>query len=694
MKSKSIVSFLAVTFVMTALVLTLAQGGEVQAQEGKKEKARVRPTVTNDLNADFVDGLNASAKPKAKQLLALDDNSKYPESVLPDSIQRRVTGTCAAGSSILGINADGTVNCGVGESAVAAGTWNLTGNAVTNPASNFVGTTDNQHLVFRTNNVERVRILSNGRVGIGTNSPNQTLEVNGVTSMGAPGSVYGYRLGNAAGPHFPTLGFNSHGATYLAGSAGYGGILQFQNGDGKLIYYTGTNVAAGAAHVNTPRFAIVSNGNVGIGTTNPISKLEIAAQDGLAITGYQPFLTLRDSNAGNARSRIQSANGDIVLYTHSFIGGNAPVVIKNGTGNVGIGTSAPSANLTVVKSSAVQPNVQGVATGFKVGTPSGTIPLALRQNAVESGSPTVAYFETGNGDLGYLGANSGAFVVGATAGKALAFNVNGGSRAMVIAANGVVGIGTSNIAAKLHVHGSGTTGSTESLRVENANGLVGLRVDDAGLVYVQLFSPNGVDHVCAGSGGLLKHCSSAAEYVPSIDSGGGFPQTADLVSIAPDVTNPYIDAHSPFAVRKSTTACDPNLLGFIVNPEKGADGEKLNEHYLPLAIFGYFPAKVTMLNGAIKRGDPLTSSSKPGYAMKATGACRIIGYALEDATREGQIQVFANTGESSAAEVVALRGKVDALTQENEALKRTLAGLDARLKALEQTAPVAQSTIP
>src|ERR1043165_7334480 len=38
--------------------------------------------------------------------------------------------------------------------------WNLTGNTGTNPATNFVGTTDNKDLVFRTNNTERMRITA------------------------------------------------------------------------------------------------------------------------------------------------------------------------------------------------------------------------------------------------------------------------------------------------------------------------------------------------------------------------------------------------------------------------------------------------------------------------------------------------------------------------------------------------------
>lgn len=78
------------------------------------------------------------------------------------------------------------------------------------------------------------------------------------------------------------------------------------------------------------------NGNVGVGTTNPTSKLEIAAQDGLKINGYQPFLTLRDANAGGRSGRIQSANGDLLFTPHSF-GGQPPwaAMIVRDSANVG-----------------------------------------------------------------------------------------------------------------------------------------------------------------------------------------------------------------------------------------------------------------------------------------------------------------------------------------------------------------------
>lgn len=63
--------------------------------------------------------------------------------------------------------------------------WTLTGNAGTAPATNFLGTTDAQPLVIRTNNTEKVRIKSNGKVGIGEPNPTDaTLEVKGNTIIG------------------------------------------------------------------------------------------------------------------------------------------------------------------------------------------------------------------------------------------------------------------------------------------------------------------------------------------------------------------------------------------------------------------------------------------------------------------------------------------------------------------------------
>jgi hypothetical protein len=83
-------------------------------------------------------------------------------------------------------------------------------------------------------------------------------------------------------------------------------------------------------------------------SANPGSRVDIIAQDALNMIGYQPFLTLTDSNAGWARARIQNVNGGLNFQTHYLteVGGSA-MYIQNGTQNVGIGTADPQARLHV-----------------------------------------------------------------------------------------------------------------------------------------------------------------------------------------------------------------------------------------------------------------------------------------------------------------------------------------------------------
>ncbi|HYG49654.1 MAG TPA: hypothetical protein VD905_02075 [Flavobacteriales bacterium] len=51
------------------------------------------------------------------------------------------------------------------------GQWNIAGNNNTN-SSNFLGTTINEPLIVKANNIEGIRVLgSNGYVGIGNTSP-------------------------------------------------------------------------------------------------------------------------------------------------------------------------------------------------------------------------------------------------------------------------------------------------------------------------------------------------------------------------------------------------------------------------------------------------------------------------------------------------------------------------------------------
>jgi trimeric autotransporter adhesin len=72
-----------------------------------------------------------------------------------------------AGTTIPATQAAGFVYLAAGWRAVGGGTslgWLLAGNAGTTPATNFLGTTDAQPLVIRTNNVPRLQVLTDGRL--------------------------------------------------------------------------------------------------------------------------------------------------------------------------------------------------------------------------------------------------------------------------------------------------------------------------------------------------------------------------------------------------------------------------------------------------------------------------------------------------------------------------------------------------
>jgi hypothetical protein len=94
--------------------------------------------------------------------------------------------------------------------------WELTGNAGTNPAIDFLGTTDAQPLVIKTNSTinptEALRVDTNGNIGIGTTSPGEKLHV-------ISGSIFpGEGILTAANPEF-----NNNDAVAISGVIGRSG---------------------------------------------------------------------------------------------------------------------------------------------------------------------------------------------------------------------------------------------------------------------------------------------------------------------------------------------------------------------------------------------------------------------------------------------------------------------------------------
>ena len=57
--------------------------------------------------------------------------------------------------------------------------WSLSGNSGTSVATNYIGTSDNTALLIKTNGTERIRVGTDGNVGIGATTPGAKLEVSG-----------------------------------------------------------------------------------------------------------------------------------------------------------------------------------------------------------------------------------------------------------------------------------------------------------------------------------------------------------------------------------------------------------------------------------------------------------------------------------------------------------------------------------
>ena len=174
---------------------------------------------------------------------------------------------------------------------------------------------------------------TNQRVGINTTSPLVTLDVNG-----------------------PVLFSGSTGGTTVDGALIYNNSVhayEYYNADAaEWQSLTGGTITVTGSYWNQNGTDLsYDTGNVGIGTTTPTNKLEIAGN--LHMLGNSIFL--RDSAAdqndyirwNNTTDRVDVAgwNGVSLGYSNS---GFSPTLNVDGTGKVGIGTTAPSEALYVV----------------------------------------------------------------------------------------------------------------------------------------------------------------------------------------------------------------------------------------------------------------------------------------------------------------------------------------------------------
>ena len=250
-----------------------------------------------------------------------------------------------ANTNILSVtDAGGTINTDLSS---LSNNWKLLGNAGTNPATNFLGTTDNQDLVFRTNNSEKARVLSNGDVGIGTATPSAKLEVFGggihtINNGYSVNNVFAYSSGpehpvfmgirgggTFTAPSYPTSGkllntFIGRDALDYLNPSSYGGAsiymeatenFSFTNKGTCIRFRTTSN----GSNIESEKVVIQQDGSVGIGTPSPVQKLDvngnIRSQTGAFVSGQRADFYL-----------LLQSDRNMVLYD------NGAAVWQSGTG--------------------------------------------------------------------------------------------------------------------------------------------------------------------------------------------------------------------------------------------------------------------------------------------------------------------------------------------------------------------------
>ena len=183
-------------------------------------------------------------------------------------------------------------------SLVSAQAWNVTGNSATNPATNFIGTTDVKDLVLKTNNLERMRLNSAGYVGIsGAPEDGIALKVSGRTQVLTNLPYDTFYVGNEAANHdkgnslvflrYTQYQPNNPGIIDVAGwptSAAYGMIMSLK-ANGK--FYLGTNPDAACGDCSEYRMFVKD----GIRTEKV--KVDVATANGWADYVFKKDYRLR-----------------------------------------------------------------------------------------------------------------------------------------------------------------------------------------------------------------------------------------------------------------------------------------------------------------------------------------------------------------------------------------------------------------
>jgi hypothetical protein len=297
-----------------------------------------------------------------------------------------------------------------------SGGWGLTGNVGTTVASNFLGTTDAVDFAIRTDNTERMRILSTGNVGINTTTPTMMLDVTWNTTTANNSTIRGLATGNAlvygvygavtTSTVTDASGVRGDALATTGATSGVLGVSYSSDGNGVYGYNLSTSLTAtgvlgytngAGTGVWGQAFGVGGWGTAGIANVN----------NGVGVYGQ--------ANGTNGRGVFGRANGTngvgVFGTTNSATGFGMWSTNTNasGTGIVASGNNVASSYLTNGSGGAFTGSIYGIAA-FKNGalannTGAGYFIASTTANV----GVAVAYRSAGGGGTNYKIIDMGAF---------------------------------------------------------------------------------------------------------------------------------------------------------------------------------------------------------------------------------------------------------------------------------------------
>ena len=375
-----------------------------------------------------------------------------------------------------GHNGHGAANTGSLVSIVESTSGNSAGlwlGSMTNENTGVIGSrTASGNIAFQTYSggwAERMRIKSDGNVGIGTTSPEKNLSIG---SAQGEGIQFNYDTTN---------NYRNQILNYWN-----------SNADSRMDF----NIARTSGQTPATIMSVGYNSNVGIGTTSPTHKLHVLSTDNKSF--------LLDRNTGNEPANLNEFSDYYSLAiknrasgSYLNFGGNAAQTKIQATDGAGTATA---------KDISLQPYGGNVGIGLVAANPGVTLDVdstvqnVFRLDTTNSDGPLQIFRNNGN-VRGYIGNAEGILGQGTTnfgirAQSNLYFGTGGNNTRMTILSAGNVGIGETNPDAPLHI-----TSATPVIAFDESDASQDYRIGSYGGTFALYDQTNSAYRVAVSSSG-------------------------------------------------------------------------------------------------------------------------------------------------------------------------------------------------